>query len=232
MQRKLSLCLALTLFLFSAKFAAAIAPTADEMTLSRNWAATRFEAKTAKDFQPFFSFTYDGKSSAELLKTWDLKQSSKKLDDQRLEYTLTFTDPKTGLELRCVGVEYHDFPTVEWTLYFKNTGAKDTPILAGIQALDANFTRQAEGEFVLHYAKGDTCTPDSYQPFELPLTPGLEKRFSSASGRPTNRENGPTTTSLIPAAAACSSPSAGPANGRPVSRATRRTTCASAPARS
>ena len=90
---------------------------------------------------PFFSFTYDGKPSAELLKTWELKQSSQKLDDKRTQYTLVWTDPTTRLELRCVGVEYLDFPTVEWTLYFKNTGDKDTPILADIQALDANFTR-------------------------------------------------------------------------------------------
>jgi alpha-galactosidase len=188
---KLSLLpgLFLGVILATAQFAAAIAPTADELAQSRGWAAARFDAaKTAADFAPFFSFTYDGKPSTEFLKTWELKKSSRQLDDKRKEYTLTFTDPKTGLELRCVGVEYLDFPTVEWTLYFKNTSDKDTPILADIQALDDNFARPAQGEFVLHYAQGDTCAANAFRPFELPLTPGLEKRFAPGGGRPTNGE--------------------------------------------
>ena len=85
------------------------------------------------------------------------------MDDQRTQYTLTSTDPKTGLVVRCVGVEYRDFPTVEWTVYFKNTGDKDTPILAELQAIDVRFVRPADGEFVLHSHKGDFCSPDSYR---------------------------------------------------------------------
>ena len=61
--------------------------------------------------------------------------ASRQLDGQRTEHTLTYTDPKTGLVVRCVGIEYRDFPTVEWTLYFKNASDKDTPILADIQAV-------------------------------------------------------------------------------------------------
>ena len=45
-------------------------------------------------------------------------------------------DPSTGLQVRCVGVEYNDFPTVEWVVHFKNTGATDTPILSDIQAVE------------------------------------------------------------------------------------------------
>ena len=93
----------------------------------------RLDTKAA---EPFFSFTYDAKPSAELLKTWELKRASRQLDDKRTEHTLTYADPKTGLTIRCVGIEYRDFPTLEWTLYFKNAGRKDTPILADIQALD------------------------------------------------------------------------------------------------
>jgi len=62
---------------------------------------------------PPFSFTYDGKPSAELLKGWELKRAQRKLDDQRTEHALTYRDPQSGLIVRCVAVEYHDFPTVE-----------------------------------------------------------------------------------------------------------------------
>jgi alpha-galactosidase len=181
--------LILVFIVISPKFAAAVAPTADELAQSRDWAAGRFDAaKTAADFAPFFSFTYDGTPSAEILKTWEFKKSSRQLDDQRKENTLTFTDPKSGLELRCVGVQYPDFPTVEWTLYFKNTSDKDTPILSDIQALDAVFPANKSETPLLHHFKGDRCTKDSFEPLRTPLTPGIELRFVPAGGRPSNGE--------------------------------------------
>ena len=62
-----------------------------------------------------------------------------KLDDDRLQRVHTYTDTETGLLLRCISVEYFDIPTVEWTLYFKNTGNFDTPILSDIAAIDTSF---------------------------------------------------------------------------------------------
>jgi len=84
-----------------------------------------------------------------------------------------------------VGIEYLDFPTVEWTLYFKNTGAADSPILSEIQAVDTRFERNDGGEFVLHHHTGDLCTPDSYEPHAEPLPPKSEKRIANTGGRPT-----------------------------------------------
>jgi len=85
-------------------------------------------------------------------------------------------------------VVYHDFPTVEWTLYFKNTGTQDTPILEDIQALDARFERNAEGEFVLHHSKGSPESPTDYEPFATVLEPKAEKRISAPGGRPTKSD--------------------------------------------
>jgi len=75
---------------------------------------------------PPFSFFYDGKPSNELLKNWLVKRNSQKLDAQRTEHTLTYNEPAGRLQVRCVLIEYDDFPTVEWTLHFKNTGSGDT----------------------------------------------------------------------------------------------------------
>ena len=105
------------------RFAAAVSPTRDEMAETRRWTAAHLElAQETKSAQPCFSFGYDGKPAAELLETWELKRASRKLDDQRTQRTLTWTDPKTGLEVRCMSVEYSDFPVVEWTVYLRNTG--------------------------------------------------------------------------------------------------------------
>ncbi len=70
-----------------------------------------------------YSFVYDGKASAEWLKAlpWESagKGTVKQLDDVRTECEWTWTDPKTGLNVRSVTVDYSDFPVVEWTLYLR-----------------------------------------------------------------------------------------------------------------
>jgi len=134
---------------------------------------------------PFFSFVYGGKPSQEFLASWKREHSSKNLDDQRVEHSVTYTDSATGLQVRCAGIEYRDFPTVEWTLFFKNTSTADTPIIENIQAIDTRIERSADGEFNVHYIDGDNCTPESYAPHVEALAPGSEKRIANTGGRPT-----------------------------------------------
>jgi len=135
--------------------------------------------------EPFFSFLYGGRSSAEFLPQWKLERFSRPLDAARSEHTLLYTDPSTGLQVRCVGIEYLNYPTVEWTLHFRNTGKEDTPILSNIQALDTRFERNDAGEFTLHSNTGDLCTPDSYEPHAETLAPRADKRIANTGGRPT-----------------------------------------------
>ncbi len=161
-----------TFWLMSSQFAGAISPTPAEMGEARRWAAARFEQ--AKDSEPFFSFTYDGRPSAELLKTWELKRASRPLDDQRTEYTLTYTDSKTGLAVRCVGVEYRNFPAVEWTLFFKNTSVNDTPIIADIRAIDAGAPLARDKQAVVRYAMGSECRYDDFAPQVAHLGPNSD----------------------------------------------------------
>ena len=135
-----------------------------------------------------FSFTYGGKSSTELLADWLPKHDMRKLAGRRTEYTSTWTDLETGLVVRCVAVTYRDYPVTEWTLYFRNTGTEDTPILENIRALDATWRRGPECEFLLHHAVGSPANGSDYGPLETRLTPGSTKRISAAGGRPTNSD--------------------------------------------
>lgn len=136
--------------------------------------------------QPLFSFTYGGKSSAELLPQWQKENTSRSLDDRRIERRVVWTDPVTGLQVRWVGVEYRDFPAIEWTVFLKNTGRADTPVVNGIQAMDLSIERKPGSEFVLHGTKGDWCTADSFEPYAHTLAPGDSRHFAPFGGRPTN----------------------------------------------
>jgi alpha-galactosidase len=147
---------------------------------------------------PPFSFVYGERPSADILKDWPVKRTAREFGPgdpaahprgQNLtEHSITWTDPKTALEVQCVAVEYHDFPTVEWTLYFRNTGSNDTPIIENVQALDVQLDRGDTGEFLLHHNVGSPADGNDYGPLETGLAPGKVKRIGGARGRPTNSD--------------------------------------------
>jgi alpha-galactosidase len=132
-----------------------------------------------------FSFDYDGSPGAPLLGKWPRNSNIRQLDATRKEYTLTWLDEQTKLEVRYVAVEYLDFPVVEWTVYFKNKGLTDTPLLANIQALDVTFQHPASNGFTLHYIDGDGIR-SAYAVRQNSLGPGADLHFLPGGGRPTS----------------------------------------------
>lgn len=171
-------------FLLSVSLISAAEPP--EFAEARGW-AEKFQASAAGGTAPRlpFTFTYDGRPAEELLPGWTVRYAQRDLDARRQERVVTFTDPKTALEVRAVAVSYRDFPTVEWTVYFKNGGSADTPILAGIQGLDTRWERDPSGEFLLHHEFGTFYpnSPTDFMPQESRLGPTLSKRFIPYKGR-------------------------------------------------
>jgi alpha-galactosidase len=130
---------------------------------------------------PPFSFTYDGKPSSEFLESWKTECKSTKLDDHRTSRTVTYSDPAGGLTVRCEAVEYDDYPTVEWTLYFKNTGAADTPIIENIQSLDVQW-HWGGGQFLLHHNVGSPSNGTDYSPRNTIIEFSSAKQFAARGG--------------------------------------------------
>ena len=170
--------------------ARAIAPTAAEIAEAQRWATAKFagvaEAKPAEagpwvfGVEPPFSFTYDGKASAEFLSEWDVKRTSRPLDDNRTEYAITYTDPSTGLEIRCEAIAYADFPAVEWILHLTNKGSKDTPIVENVRALELALTMEKPPkECVIHHAGGSQNTTRDFGPIDDSLAAGASRKIGS-----------------------------------------------------
>jgi alpha-galactosidase len=172
-----------TLILTTSNLAKGELMTKDDMRARDQWVQV-WLTKSPSQHVPF-SFSYDGKSGANLLKAWPGTEKTRLLDANRIEHTFNWTDPKTGLEVRCVVVLYKDFPVVEWTAYFKNTSQVDTPLLSGIQGIDFEFGRPRRGNFTLHYVEGDATNP-GYTPRLKAFDPGATLKFSPAGGRPTS----------------------------------------------
>ncbi len=164
----------------------ALAPTPEEIDAVGRFTAEKLLGAEAANLP--FSFVYSGKPSGQLLKTWQRNAKSEDLDANRHRTTVEYLDPTSGLQVRCQAIEYGDFPTVEWTLYFKNTGAADTPILEKVLALDTAWQRSGDREFLLHHAVGSPASRSDYGPLETPLGPRASKRIAGAGGRPTNSD--------------------------------------------
>lgn len=148
------------------------------MDAIRQWIGRRYASE-----QPPFSFNYGGGSFTHQLPNWQFDHIEHRLDDRRTEHLLRFTDPATGLVIRFVAIQYHDFAAIEWTIYFKNTSRTPTPILSDIQAIDATFP--GGKQTILHHHKGDNCTPDSFEPLVTELAPGAPVHLAPTGGRPT-----------------------------------------------
>lgn len=154
-------------------------PRPEEFAARDRWVADHL---AKPDSVAPFSFRRDGKPSDVLLRSWRSEDASRPLDADRVEITRTRVDPSTGLTVRLVAVVYNDFPTVEWTVWFENAGAVDSPLLEDVQGLDGSF--EGEGPATLHHARGSISTEGDYEPFATPLEVGSAQRFGGSMGRP------------------------------------------------
>jgi alpha-galactosidase len=139
-------------------------PTQREME-----AATEWTRRLAGE-EPPFSLTYVGRPSVTSLAGWRREGP-------------TLTDPATGLSIRVQATACADFPAVEWTLYLKNEGADDTPIIEDLQALDVVLPLGASDPCTIHHAKGALCSTDDFEPLARTLTPNGTLRVQPGGGR-------------------------------------------------
>ncbi len=156
---------------------AVVAVEPAELTQRDEWVRTNF--LDSSRHLPF-SFSFNSRASSTLLPSWSRSEVDSTLDGDVAQQTLSWTNHDGNLEVKCVALEYADFPVVEWTVYFKNVGSVDTPILENIEGLDASFSRGSGPEFILHGNHGDYCAAESYAPFDATLDRSATKKFSPA----------------------------------------------------
>lgn len=158
--------------------------TTNDMAMKTAWLRSHIAAKDAK--LPF-SFKIGSEDSAAWLASCAKTTAKKKLDANRSERTDVWTERKTGLQLKMVSVEYKDFPTVEWTLFFKNIGTKPSEIIADINAVDASLESKKQGSFILHRTVGDGVD-GMYSPDSIQLKNGESRTITPYGGRSSSNE--------------------------------------------
>ena len=82
------------------------------------------------------SFRYDGQLIHGIPAEWRPTITSRRIDAHILETVYEGAAAGTGLTIRVDHLEYLDFPVVEWTVWFMNTGETVSPLLREIQGLE------------------------------------------------------------------------------------------------
>ncbi len=137
---------------------------------------------------PTFSFTMDRRPSVEFLGHWRTEGSSTRLDADRTQETTRWHDPASDLEVRCVRIVYRDFDADEWTVYVKNTGKQDSPLIENLLAMDGEVSNTTGSEIVLHHNVGSPANGNDYAPVETPVQPQASLRYSASGGRPSSTD--------------------------------------------
>ncbi|MFC1462506.1 GH36 C-terminal domain-containing protein [Verrucomicrobiota bacterium] len=103
-----------------------------EIRKKDHWAAKHLLKEKAK--MPF-SFVYGGKASDRLLPGWTRTTDLRTLDDNRTQHTLVWRDAKTGLEIRCVAVDYADVDTY----HFRSNMSASMTLAFDMRRTDLNY---------------------------------------------------------------------------------------------
>jgi len=149
----------------------------EDMAQSRWWTASCLSSPTRLPF----SFVYQGKNISGIPETWHPATWTNRIDANLVETVYEATDPVTGLTVRVQWLAYQDFPVVEWTVWFSNTGDTPTPIISDIQAMELTLTGEQP---LLYHCNGDFWNESGYTPEESPVAPGSALTFMPEGGRP------------------------------------------------
>jgi alpha-galactosidase len=129
-----------------------------------------------------FSFFYDGTPSRDLLPNWKRRVEEPVSVPGGQRQVVIYTDPTSGLEIRCEATVFADYPAIEWVLRLKNGGTADTPILDDIRPLDVSF-RVPSGDVVLHHSYGSAQEVTDYLPRDSVIPPGRVVTLGPKEGR-------------------------------------------------
>ena len=137
-----------------------------------------------------FSFSYDGRSSDELLSGWDRTRQTERIDDDRTRVVTRWSDPTTGLWLEWEAIRYSDFPAVEWMLRLGNEADRPTPILQDVHALNLLLQRPsgADDDFLLYRTNGAPSNPTDFEPSVVAVGQGASQRLTGGGGRSSNKD--------------------------------------------
>jgi len=157
-------------------------PTTSELARAEAWAQALRTGTGAVEAYPIGG-TLGGEPLERLVAAWDHYHIRDETERGYAVETTVHRDPASGL---CVGAEVHvhsDFAAVEWVVSLTNEGSADTPILDGLQALEAASPMAPGDGCRVVYSKGSMCSREDFRLVERSLRPRSDLRLTAGWGR-------------------------------------------------
>ncbi|MGQ9607827.1 MAG: NPCBM/NEW2 domain-containing protein [bacterium] len=137
-----------------------------------------------------FSFSYNGKSSNDLLDLWEQECFAKDIDADRRKYTYNWLDKDSGLKVQLEIIRYNDYPALDWILYFENIGQKDTYMIENIKALDLTFQSPINSNipYKLYKTNGSPANPTDFEAKTIIMKGKSRESMDGGGGRSSNKD--------------------------------------------
>ena len=164
--------------------------TADALTVKEN------EINTARAWfethvllsgggAPAYDFTLNGERFSEHTKDWRFTVSDPVPDGRGGEaHTLTGVHPN-GMELTVEGVFYEAFATFEYTVFLKNGGEGDSPVITDFCALAGPMRDLELGKTDVYCSVGSHDAAEDFTPMRM-KNPEKPHSFAGVGGRPSD----------------------------------------------
>lgn len=134
-----------------------------------------------------FSFTLGGRSSRELLPTWEFSHTTTQDSRGRSVDVYQWSDPDTGLVLTAEARLSELFAAADWTLTIENKGKLVSPLLENVKPLDATFDFGVDfAPWIVGTLAGDTYDAGAWAPKDLALDVDGALEFAPHGGRSSN----------------------------------------------
>jgi len=147
-----------------------------------------FDSKDLFINQLPLSFVMDGQSSRDFLSQWSFSSSDSIISD-RIIHKIKWIKPDRTFEVNCLLTEFVNHPAVEWKLYFKNTGSKNSPVIDNISPLDVTvnevskfYTDKSATPAIIHCNKGSDNSRYDFMPITETLDLNKEIHINSSPG--------------------------------------------------
>lgn len=181
-----------TLFWGGLSQAGAVVQTESERAATLTWGSAHFDGEAAV---PPFSFTCDAQPFPFTTQNRTLTEEAVPEGTGYTARTVTWTDPVSGLEVRCQVRVYSNYPVVEWIAHLKNIGAEDSPRIENIRALDTLLPCDATASVTVYHGRGSNADYSDFAPLSDALSSGSRLNLGS-HGRPGNRVGLPSVEAL------------------------------------
>lgn len=156
------------------------------------------EDNFAKGQTPPFSFVYGGRQSSQSISGWKHSiVSEQTMEADVVRYVVTYTDPASKLQVKCLVTGYNDLGAVDWVLHFTNTSSKKSPVISDVRALDFKTSTSA-GQVTNLRLQGSLASLEDFMPVIDTLTSGTALRFAPRSGRSSDWDVCPFFNTLLP----------------------------------